>query len=69
MAGTTVQQAGVEPIDYSAIVASWSPEERKEREKKFLRKIDARLIPILVCIGTTVGGTVKLTGDSLSCTS
>lgn len=48
MAGTSVEQAGVDPIDYAAIVASWSPEERKGREKKFLRKIDARLIPILV---------------------
>lgn len=51
MTGTSIQQAGVEPVDYAAIVASWSPEERKEREKKFLRKIDARLIPILVSTG------------------
>lgn len=35
-------------IDYAAIVNSWTPEERAEKEKKFLRKIDARLLPILV---------------------
>ncbi|KAF7560949.1 hypothetical protein G7046_g3207 [Stylonectria norvegica] len=44
------QPAGVEgvTIDYAAIVAAWSPEERAEREKKFLRKIDFRLLPILI---------------------
>ena len=36
--------------DYAAIVAAWSPEERADREKKFLRKIDYRLLPILVGI-------------------
>lgn len=35
-------------IDYAGIVTSWSPEERAERERKFLRKIDYRLLPILV---------------------
>ncbi|KAM0330950.1 hypothetical protein ACHAQA_003907 [Verticillium albo-atrum] len=34
-------------IDYAAIVASWSPEERAAREKKFIRRIDYRLLPIL----------------------
>lgn len=45
-----VQPAGTEAvtIDYAAIVAAWSPEERAAREKKFLRKIDFRLLPILV---------------------
>lgn len=32
----------------AAIVALWSPEERAAREKKFVRKIDYRLLPILV---------------------
>lgn len=47
---TKSQPAGTEgvTIDYAAIVASWSPEERAEREKKFLKKIDYRLLPILV---------------------
>ncbi|KAH8891187.1 MFS general substrate transporter [Thozetella sp. PMI_491] len=35
-------------VNYPAIVASWSVEERKERERKFLRKIDFRLLPILM---------------------
>lgn len=34
--------------DYAAIVAAWSPEERDTREKRFLKKIDYRLLPILV---------------------
>lgn len=34
--------------DYQAIVASWSPEERASREKVLKRKIDLRLLPILV---------------------
>ncbi|KAF2018080.1 MFS general substrate transporter [Aaosphaeria arxii CBS 175.79] len=29
-------------------IASWSPEERAEKEKKFLRKIDVHLLPILI---------------------
>lgn len=37
-------------MDYAAIVVAWSPEERAAREKKFLRKIDYRLLPILVGI-------------------
>lgn len=35
-------------INYMEIVAAWSPEERAEREKKLLRRIDWRLLPILV---------------------
>jgi hypothetical protein len=31
-----------------ALVRAWSPEERAEKEKKFLRRIDLRLLPILV---------------------
>jgi hypothetical protein len=44
------QPADVEntPPNYAAIVASWSPEERVEKERKFVRKIDFRLLPILV---------------------
>jgi hypothetical protein len=34
-------------------IASWSPEERAEKEKKFLRKIDLRLLPILVSVSQT----------------
>lgn len=48
MADTTVQHGDEVAVDYAAIVASWSPEERREKEKKFLRKIDLRLLPILV---------------------
>lgn len=35
-------------LDYQTIVASWSPEERAAREKVLKRKIDLRLLPILV---------------------
>lgn len=35
-------------LDYQTIVASWSPEERAAREKTLKRKIDLRLLPILV---------------------
>jgi hypothetical protein len=42
-------QVNAGDIDYRAIVAAWSPEERAEREKKLLRKVDWRLLPILVC--------------------
>ncbi|KAK1657107.1 major facilitator superfamily domain-containing protein [Colletotrichum godetiae] len=35
-------------VDYAAIVAAWSPEERAERERKLVRKIDWRLLPILI---------------------
>lgn len=47
---TAVQEvlAAAGPIDYAAIVTAWSPEERAIREKKFLKKIDFRLLPILV---------------------
>ncbi|KAH8777606.1 putative MFS transporter [Diaporthe sp. PMI_573] len=34
-------------LEYRAIVASWSPEERAAREKTLKRKIDLRLLPIL----------------------
>lgn len=33
-----------------ALVQAWSPEERAERERKFVRRIDLRLLPILVSI-------------------
>lgn len=50
MAKGTVSEVGADgtAIDYAAIVTAWSSEERAEREKKFLRKIDYRLLPILV---------------------
>jgi hypothetical protein len=35
-------------LEYRAIVASWSPEERAAKEKTLKRKIDLRLLPILV---------------------
>lgn len=35
-------------MNYQTIVASWSPEERAAREKMLKRKIDLRLLPILV---------------------
>lgn len=47
-----VADSPVVDVDYVAIVAGWSPEERAEREKKFLRKIDFRLLPILVSATT-----------------
>lgn len=34
--------------NYTTIVASWPPEERAARETKLLRKIDLRLLPILI---------------------
>lgn len=34
--------------DWNARVSAWSPEERIEKEKKFVRRIDLRLLPILV---------------------
>ena len=40
--------AGASTQDYLALVNAWSPEERIEREKKLMRKIDFRLLPILV---------------------
>ncbi|KAI0145465.1 major facilitator superfamily transporter [Xylariaceae sp. FL1272] len=36
------------PIDWAAMVNSWSPEERAAKEKKFVRRIDFRLLPILM---------------------
>lgn len=47
----TVEQsapAGSGEVDYAALVASWSPQERSEKERKFVRKMDIRLLPILV---------------------
>lgn len=40
----------VEVVDFASIVYSWTPEERAAREKAFVRKIDFRMIPILVSI-------------------
>lgn len=40
----------VEAVDFASIVYSWTPEERAAREKAFVRKIDFRMIPILVSI-------------------
>lgn len=34
--------------DMLRVVAAWSSEERADREKKFVRRIDRRLLPILV---------------------
>ncbi|KAJ3540525.1 hypothetical protein NM208_g5031 [Fusarium decemcellulare] len=48
MAKTQPAATEVAPVDYAAIVTAWSPEERADREKKFLRKIDFRLLPILI---------------------
>lgn len=41
-------QGGHSPAEWAAIIAAWSPEERAEKERKFVRKIDFRLLPILV---------------------
>ncbi|KAF9877111.1 major facilitator superfamily transporter [Colletotrichum karsti] len=38
------------PVDFASIVASWSPEERADREKKLVRKMDWRLLPILIIV-------------------
>ncbi|KAL4925933.1 uncharacterized protein BDV17DRAFT_294056 [Aspergillus undulatus] len=35
-------------VDYVAVVRQWPEEERVEKEKKFLQKIDMRLLPILM---------------------
>ncbi|KAL2106085.1 hypothetical protein VUR80DRAFT_7315 [Thermomyces stellatus] len=49
MGKTQTAPTGDVPVEeYAAIVAAWSPEERAAREKKFLRKIDLRLLPILI---------------------
>lgn len=47
---TAAQEIATAPaaVDYTAIVSAWPPEERARREKKFLRKVDFRLLPILV---------------------
>lgn len=34
--------------NWPSIIASWTPEERREKERKFIRRIDLRLLPILV---------------------
>jgi hypothetical protein len=47
----SAEQAGLqapEEVAYASVVNSWTPEERTERERKFVRKIDVRLLPILV---------------------
>ncbi|KAL2787049.1 major facilitator superfamily domain-containing protein [Aspergillus keveii] len=47
----SAEQAGLqapEEVAYAAVVNSWTPEERAERERKFVRKIDVRLLPILM---------------------
>jgi hypothetical protein len=36
--------------EWARIIGSWSPEERAAKEKKFLKKIDTHLLPILVSI-------------------
>lgn len=36
-----------EESEWSAKIAAWSPEERRQKEKKLVRKIDVRLLPIL----------------------
>ena len=36
------------PREWQRKIAGWSPEERTEKEKKFLRKIDLHLLPILI---------------------
>ncbi|RMY23738.1 hypothetical protein D0867_01849 [Hortaea werneckii] len=36
-----------EESEWSAKIAAWSPEERRQQEKKLVRKIDVRLLPIL----------------------
>ncbi|ETS74505.1 hypothetical protein PFICI_14371 [Pestalotiopsis fici W106-1] len=48
MASTGQRPADDSAPSYSEIVASWSPEERAAREKKLIRKIDLRLLPILI---------------------
>ncbi|KAI0015300.1 major facilitator superfamily transporter [Xylariomycetidae sp. FL0641] len=50
MTNLTVAEVGPDgtTTDWAFIVASWSPEERAAREKKFVRKIDFRLLPILI---------------------
>ncbi|CEL09664.1 hypothetical protein ASPCAL12797 [Aspergillus calidoustus] len=47
----SAEQAGLqapEEVAYASVVNSWTPEERTERERKFVRKIDVRLLPILM---------------------
>lgn len=36
-----------EEVEWSARIAAWSPEERRKAEKKLVRRIDLRLLPIL----------------------
>ncbi|KAL4899066.1 hypothetical protein BDW74DRAFT_184068 [Aspergillus multicolor] len=45
------QQAALqapEGVAYVSIVQSWTPEERADKERKFVRKIDFRMLPILM---------------------
>ncbi|KAL3447232.1 major facilitator superfamily domain-containing protein [Aspergillus insuetus] len=47
----SAEQAGLqapEEVAYASVVNSWTSEERAERERKFVRKIDVRLLPILM---------------------
>ncbi|KAL2842565.1 major facilitator superfamily domain-containing protein [Aspergillus pseudoustus] len=47
----STEQAGLqapEEVAYASVVNSWTSEERAERERKFVRKIDVRLLPILM---------------------
>ncbi|KAH8888524.1 major facilitator superfamily transporter [Thozetella sp. PMI_491] len=46
--GTAQENSGGSSVNYAAIVAAWTPEERKEKERNFVRKIDFRLLPILI---------------------
>jgi hypothetical protein len=45
------------------LVGSWTPEERARKEKRFVRRIDFHLLPILVCRGTCLlhGDEARLT--------
>ncbi|KAL5333635.1 major facilitator superfamily domain-containing protein [Aspergillus crustosus] len=37
-----------EDVSYASIVQSWTSEERAEKERKFVRRIDVRMLPILM---------------------
>ncbi|KAK3067820.1 hypothetical protein LTS18_000928, partial [Coniosporium uncinatum] len=45
---TDVRLGSGEENQWQRIIATWSPEERQAREKKLLRKVDFRLLPILI---------------------
>jgi hypothetical protein len=44
----TDQAAATTNAEYVATVYSWTLEERAEKEKKFVKKMDWRLLPILM---------------------